>query len=101
VAAISILAGVALLTGPQKVDRVLPFTDIQLPAGLAVATTSLGLGLAAYAFLALYFVLFEAVTPPIADYTARLLERGHADKWLKLISLPLLSLGFFLHLLAS
>jgi hypothetical protein len=43
----------------------------------------------------------ESVTPPIADYTARLLQREHADKWLKLISLPLLSLRFFLDLLAS
>jgi hypothetical protein len=101
VVSISILAGIALLTGPQKVDPVLPFTGIHLPASLAVATTSAGLALAAYVFLALYFVLFEAVTPPIADYTARLLQREHADKWLKLISLPLLSLGFFLDLLAA
>ena len=27
---------------------------------------------------------FCVVAPPIADYTARLLQREHADKWLKL-----------------
>jgi hypothetical protein len=97
--AITILAAAALLTGPQKIDPVLPFTGIRLPVILAVATTSLGLALVAYVLLALYFVLFEAVTPPIADWTARFLQREHADKWLKLLSLPLLSLGFLLDLL--
>jgi hypothetical protein len=101
VAAISILAAIALLTGREKVDPVLPFADIHLPASLALAATSLGLALATYVFLARYFVLFETVTPPIADYVARLLQREHADKWLRLVSLPLPSLGFFLNLLVS
>jgi hypothetical protein len=99
VVAISILAAVALLTGPQKVDPVLPFTHIHLPVNLSVAVSSLGLALVAYVLLALYFVLFETVIPPIADCIARFLQRKHADKWLRLISLPLLSLGFLLDLL--
>jgi hypothetical protein len=101
VVVISLLAIMALLTGPQRLDPVLPFTDIHLPLGLAAAVTALGLGVAAYVLLAVYFVVFEIMTPPIADYTARLLQRQHADKWLKLASLPMLSLGFFLDLLAS
>ena len=77
----------------------LPFTHIHLPASFAVATSSLGLAVVAYVFLALYFVLFETVIPPIADGIAQFLQRRHADKWLRLISLPLLSLGFLLDLL--
>jgi hypothetical protein len=101
VAAIAVLATVALLTGSQKIDPVLPFTDIRLPAALAVAITILGLACSAYVLLALYFVLFSRLTAPIASYVAGLLQRRHADKWLKIISLPLLTLGFFLDLLGS
>jgi hypothetical protein len=96
---ISIVAGLAVLTGSQRVDPVLPFTSIPLPIGVAFAVTILGLALSAYLLLALYFALFCVVAPSIADYTARTLQREHADKWLKLISLPLLTLGFFLDLL--
>jgi hypothetical protein len=99
IVAISLVAGFAMLTGSQKVDPVLPFTHIPVPAVVAFAVTILGLAIPAYLLLALYFVLFCAATPPIADYTARLLQREHADKWLKLIALPLLTLGFFLDLL--
>ncbi len=35
VAAISILAALAMLTGPQQIDPVLPFTGIHLPPSLA------------------------------------------------------------------
>jgi hypothetical protein len=70
-----------------------------LPPALAFAVTILGLGVTAYLMLALYFVLFGIVIPPIGDFMARLLQRERADKWLKLISLPLLTLGFLLDLL--
>ena len=99
VVAISILAAIALPTGPHTIDPVLPLTHVRVPVSLAVATSSLGLALVAYVLLALYFVLFETVIPPIADWMARFLQREHADKWLRLISLPLLSLGFLLDLL--
>jgi hypothetical protein len=99
IAAISIIAGLAVLTGSQKIEPVLPFTSIPVPVAVAFAVTILGLALSAYLLLALYFVLFCAVAPPVADYTARVLQREHADKWLKLIALPLLVLGFFLDLL--
>ena len=66
---------------------------------VAFAVTILGLAIPAYLLLVLYFVLFCVVTPPIADYTARILEREHADKWLKVIALPLLTLGFFLDMM--
>lgn len=99
IVAISILAAIALMTGPHMIDPVLPLTHVRVPQSLAVATSSLGLALVAYVFLALYFVLFETVIPPIADSIARFLQRKHADKWLRLISLPLLSLGFLLDLL--
>ena len=99
IAAMSIIAGIAILTGSQKIDPVLPFTSIASPVSVAFVVTILGLALSAYLLLALYFVLFCAVAPPIADYTARILQREHADKWLKLIALPLLTLGFFLDLL--
>jgi hypothetical protein len=99
IAAISIVAGLAISTGSQKIDPVLPFTSIPVPVVVAFAVTILGLAIPTYLLLALYFVLFCAVAPPIADYTARVLQREHADKWLKLIALPLLTLGFFLDLL--
>jgi hypothetical protein len=51
--------------------------------------------------LALYFVLFELVSTPFTDATARFMKRQHADKWLKLVTLPVLTLGFFLDLLGS
>jgi hypothetical protein len=59
----------------------------------------LGLALSAYLLLGLYVALFCVAVPPLADHVARILDREHADKWLKLISLPLLTLGFFLDLL--
>ena len=99
IAVISLVAGFAMLTGSQKVDPVLPFTTIPVPMVVAFAVTILGLAIPAYLLLALYFVLFCVMAPPLADYTARLLQREHADKWLKLIALPLLTLGFFLDLL--
>jgi hypothetical protein len=99
IAAISLVAGLALMTGSQKIDSVLPFTSIPVPVVVAFAVTILGLSIPTYLLLALYFVLFGIVVPPIADCTARILQREHADKWLKLISLPLLTLGFFLDLL--
>jgi hypothetical protein len=97
--AISIVAGLAILTGSQKIDPVLPFTGIPVPVVVAFAVTILGLALSAYLLLALYFALFCVVAPPIADYIARVLQREHADKWLKVIALPLLTLGFLLDLL--
>jgi len=99
IAAISLVAGFAILTGSQKIDPVLPFTTIPVPVAVAFAVTILGLAIPAYLLLALYFVLFCVVIPPIADYTARILQREHADKWLKVIALPLLTLGFLLDLL--
>ena len=93
------IAGVIMLTGSQPTDPVLPFTGMPLPPAIAFAVTILGLGVAAYLLLALYFMAFGIVIPPIADFTARLLRREHADKWLKLVSLPLLTLGFLLDLL--
>jgi hypothetical protein len=99
IAAISLVAGFAILTGSQKIDPFLPFTNIPVPVVVAFAVTILGLALPAYLLLVLYFVLFCVVTPPLADFTARVLQREHADKWLKLIALPLLTLGFFLDLL--
>ena len=59
------------------------------------------MAMVAYLLLALYFVLFEVVSVPLADSTARLMKRRHADKWLKLMTLPVLTLGFFLDLLGS
>jgi len=99
IAAISIIAGIAILTGSERVDPVVPFTTISVPVVVAFAVTILGLAIPAYLLLVLYFVLFCVVTPPIADYTARILEREHADKWLKVIALPLLTLGFFLDMM--
>ncbi len=67
--------------------------------GIAAISIIAGIAISAYLLLVLYFVLFCVVTPPIADYTARILEREHADKWLKVIALPLLTLGFFLDMM--
>jgi hypothetical protein len=100
IGAISVVAGIAVLTGSQNIDPVLPFTAVPLPAAAAFAVTIVGLALSAYLLLALYFVLFGKVVPPIADYLARVLQNQHADKWLKLVSLPLLTLGFLLDLLS-
>jgi hypothetical protein len=97
---ISVIAGTVTLTGSQKINPVVPFTDVPLPWAVAFLVTIVGLAVAAYIVLALYFVLFGIVVPPIANYLARLLQTQHADKWLKLISLPLLTLGFFLDLLS-
>ncbi len=99
IGAIAVVAAVAVLSSAQKVDPVVPFTDIPLARSVAVAVTIFGLALATYLVLALYFVLFGIVIPPIAEGLARLLQTQHADKWLKLVSLPLLTLGFLLDLL--
>jgi hypothetical protein len=98
---IAALAALALLTGSEKLDPVLPFTDVPLPPGLAFIAHILCMAAAAYFLLALYFVLFELVSTPLADYMARLLKKRHADKWLKLMTLPVLTLGFLLDLLGS
>jgi hypothetical protein len=101
VALTSIVAGIAVLTGSQKIDLVLPFAGIHLPPAMAVAATILGLALATYLVLALYFVLFAMVSAPLAHFVAQFLKRQHADKWLKMVSLPVLTLGFLPDLLAS
>ena len=98
---IATLASVAILTGTQSVDPALPFTAIAVPASVAFVVKVLLMASGAYLLLALYFVLFELVSAPLADSTARLMKRQHADKWLKLVTLPVLTMGFFLDLLGS
>src|SRR5215475_12392855 len=80
IAAISFVAGFSMLTGSQKIEPVLPFTSIPIPAAVAFAVTILGLAIPAYLLLVLYFALFCVVIPPLADYIARILQREHADK---------------------
>src|ERR1051326_7530987 len=45
IVAISIVAGLAILTGSPKIDPVLPFTGIPVPVVVAFAVTILGLAL--------------------------------------------------------
>ena len=98
---IAIVAGFVMLTGSRSVAPVLPFTTVPVAPALAFVVTILVLALATYLLLALYFAAFGVVIPPLAAFIARLLQREHADKWLKLFSLPLLTLGFLLDLLVS
>src|SRR5262249_7954911 len=100
IGAIAVVAAIAVLSSAQKVDPVVPFTDIPLAPSVAVAVTIIGLALAAYLLLALYFVLFGFVIPPVADGLARRLRARHAARWLNLTSLPLLTLGLLLDLLS-
>ncbi len=100
IAVFALIEGLTLLSGPQKIDPVLPLTHIAVPPAVAFAATTLGLAFSSYLMLGLYVALFCAAVPPLADWMARIIDREHADKWLKLISLPLLTLGFFLDLLA-
>jgi len=101
VLAFALLASLAILTGTQTLDPALPLTDIAVPAGVAFVVKVLLMGIGVYLMLALYFVLFELVSTPLTDATARFMKRQHADKWLKLVTLPVLTLGFFLDLLGS
>jgi hypothetical protein len=100
IAVFALIEGLTLLSGTQTIDPVLPFTTIAVPSAVAFAVTTLGLAISSYLILGLYVALFCVAIPPVADYMARVLDREHADKWLRLISMPLLTLGFFLDLLA-
>ena len=101
VLAIAALASIAILTGTQTLDAALPFTAIAVPSVMAFVVKVLSMGIGAYLMLALYFVLFELVSAPLTEATARFMQRQHADTWLKLVTLPVLTLGFFLDLLGS
>ena len=98
---IAALASLAILTGTQTFAPTLPLTDIVAPYAVAFVAKFLVMAIVAYLVLGLYFVLFELVSVPLADSMARLMKRQHADKWLKLVTLPVLTMGFFLDLLGS